>query len=209
MAAAGELCGRLLAKLKEVEVTSAVCADVLLLSASDAAFLALAERAGPAFAEAWPDIQELNAQAMAASFLALAAEALRMDPRLQKRCDRLVPKRTTEANFWRCYASALYALLLAPPAPPPSAGEDKAEAEADGAGAGGDGAGNDVTPATGGSKGDDARQAQSGSSAGGDATGAVDAIFFKPAKVVSCGPYFLFNQQRPANASVGTAPKKP
>lgn len=180
MAAVGELCRQLLTKLKEIEVTSALCADVLLLSASDAAFLALAERAGPAFAEAWPEAQQLDAQAVAAPFLALAAEALRVDSRLQKRCDRLVPKRTTEASFWRCYSSALYALLLAPPAPASAAGEGAAEAAAGGVGAGGGGAGGDGASVTGGLKGDEASGAQHGGADGGDALG--DELFFKPAK---------------------------
>ena len=49
----GRLCGTLLAKLKN-ELTSALCADILLLSASDAAFLTPSESAGAMFAEAWP-----------------------------------------------------------------------------------------------------------------------------------------------------------
>jgi hypothetical protein len=174
MASAGELCRRLLAKLKKVEVTSALCADILLLSGSDAAFLALAQ-GPPAFGEAWPEAQPLDAEGVAAPFLAFAAEALRLDPRLQKRCDRLVPRRTTEANFWRCYASALHVLLLAPPPPAPAAGEGGPGAAAEaagGAGAGGSGAaGGAETPAAG---------------EGGETSGLQHGLFFQPAKARQC-----------------------
>jgi len=121
----GLVCDGLLAQLKGVESTSAISVDISLLSASDSAFLkAASEPPDAAFAAAWPADQALAADGMSKPFLALAAEVLKQDPRVQKRCDRLVPKKMTEAAFWRSYCSALYTIFASLPA----AAEAEAEA---------------------------------------------------------------------------------
>ena len=41
----------------------------------------------------------------------MVSAARGIDPRLQKRSDRLVPKKTDEPAFWRCYFGHLHAVL--------------------------------------------------------------------------------------------------
>jgi hypothetical protein len=65
MAATGTLCKALQARLKVVEPTNSVVADLTLLTSSDAAFLALASPVSLAFVEAWPEGTPLDADGMA------------------------------------------------------------------------------------------------------------------------------------------------
>jgi len=130
MSSAGTLCKELTARLASIESTSALVADLHLLSSSDAAFLQPSTAASPAFAAAWPEEQQLDEEGMSEPFLALAAAALEADARVQKRCGRLVPKKLSEATFWRNYSSALHAVLFPqePAVPAAGAGGDAAAA---------------------------------------------------------------------------------
>mmetsp|Transcript_22508 Transcript_22508/g.74234 ORF Transcript_22508/g.74234 Transcript_22508/m.74234 type:complete len:212 (-) Transcript_22508:228-863(-) len=132
MSSAGTLCKELTAPLASIESTSALVADLHLLSSSDAAFLQPSTAASPAFAAAWPEEQQLDEEGMSEPFLALAAAALEADARVQKRCGRLVPKKLSEATFWRNYSSALHAVLFPqePAVPAAGAGGDAAAAAA-------------------------------------------------------------------------------
>ena len=74
---------------------ASVLARIVALSASDDAFLATPKDSN--FNAAWPsDYFNLEDAAFTEAFLGLISAARDVDPRLQKRSDRLVPKKTDE-----------------------------------------------------------------------------------------------------------------
>ena len=89
-----------------------VLPQIRKLSQSDDAFLSpLPPR--EEFAVAWPETLDVSAHASAQNALVECVVALRArDPNLQKRVDRLVPRRLTEGAFWRAYLAAVHTLLV-------------------------------------------------------------------------------------------------
>ncbi|KAG8460574.1 hypothetical protein KFE25_011349 [Diacronema lutheri] len=107
-----ELAGRF-AKLPEGESLQLL----LSLSQSDDSFLTLDKgettKTFPAiqrrFATLWPEEHALSSP----TAIGLVTAARKRDRLLQKRVDRLVPKKVTERAFWRHYFSRVHAVLVA------------------------------------------------------------------------------------------------
>ena len=49
----------------------------------------------------WPENRELDEQALVDGFVALVLQVHKLDAKLQKRFDQVVPKKTTETTFVR------------------------------------------------------------------------------------------------------------
>mmetsp|Transcript_4975 Transcript_4975/g.12858 ORF Transcript_4975/g.12858 Transcript_4975/m.12858 type:complete len:540 (-) Transcript_4975:355-1974(-) len=87
------------------------------LSATDDSFLTLdageTTQTFPAiqarFAASWPEEHPLNGPVA----ISMVTMARKRDKALQKRVDRLVPKKVTERAFWRHYFSRVHAILVA------------------------------------------------------------------------------------------------
>ena len=89
-----------------------VLPQIRKLSQSDDAFLS-PQPPREEFAVAWPETLDVSAHASAQAALIECVVALRArDPNLQKRVDRLVPRRLTEGAFWRAYLAAVHTLLV-------------------------------------------------------------------------------------------------
>ena len=115
-----QLAKQLAKQLAEQSKDACVVARIVALSASDDAFLTTPRDSS--FNAAWPcDYFHLENAAFTEAFLGLCGAVRDIDPRLQKRSDRLVPKKTDEPGFWRCYFGHLLAVLngteLEPTAP--------------------------------------------------------------------------------------------
>ena len=126
-----QLAKQLAKQLAEQSKDASVVARIVALSASDDAFLTTPRDSS--FNAAWPcDYFHLENAAFTEAFLGLCGAVRDIDPRLQKRSDRLVPKKTDEPGFWRCYFGHLLAVLngteLEPTAPaseaPPASGAE-------------------------------------------------------------------------------------
>ena len=90
-----QLAKQLAKQLAEQSKDASVLARIVALSASDDAFLATPKDSN--FNAAWPsDYFNLEDAAFTEAFLGLISAARDVDPRLQKRSDRLVPKKTDE-----------------------------------------------------------------------------------------------------------------
>ena len=105
------------------EQSGASLERLVALSGSDSPFLTEPTDAG--FCTAWPADLPLETEGFTQAFLDLAAATQKMDPRVQKRSNRLVPKKTTEPLFWRNYFGHAHAVIngleMAPPAAPAAA----------------------------------------------------------------------------------------
>ena len=64
------------------------------------------------FSKLWPAKREFDEPALVEAFVALVTAAKTHDARLQKLCDKLVPKKTDELTFWRRYFAHVHALLI-------------------------------------------------------------------------------------------------
>ncbi len=64
------------------------------------------------FTSIWAPNCELGEQGEVDAFIALVTKARELDPQLQKKFDKLVPKKTTEQHFWRRYFAHAHALLV-------------------------------------------------------------------------------------------------
>ena len=93
-AAAVSLAKQLLKELVEQSKDKGVLDKIVSLSASDDAFVTAPKNVG--FATAWPADLPLDTEGFTEAFLGLVSTARSVDPRLQKRSDRLVPKKTDE-----------------------------------------------------------------------------------------------------------------
>ena len=85
---------------------------LLNLTTNDAVFTTFADKKNPMFAEAWPEslpdtVLETD------EFVAVVTAVRKADPRLQKRCDKLVPKKVDELTFWRSYLGHAHLVLIA------------------------------------------------------------------------------------------------
>ena len=124
MPAATSLATSLAKQLKEQK--GAALARLVELSSSDKPFLTAPTDAG--FCTAWPADLPLDTEGFTDAFLAMATAVQHIDPRVQKRCNRLVPKKTDEASFWRNYLGHAHAVMnglemaeMASPAAAPAA----------------------------------------------------------------------------------------
>lgn len=63
------------------------------------------------FTRSWPADKELDEQPLVDAFIAAVTAAHKLDSRLQKTFDKLVPKKVTEQQFWRRYFAHAHALL--------------------------------------------------------------------------------------------------
>ena len=116
-------------------------ARLVELSNSDTPFLTAPLDAS--FCAAWPADLPLETEGFTEAFVALATAAQQTDPRVQRRCSRLVPKKTDEPSFWRSYLGHCHAVMnglemaeMAPAAaaaaaaaPAPSPGPPTAESD--------------------------------------------------------------------------------
>ena len=109
MPPATSLVKQLTKQLQQQSKAADVLARVVALSDSDKPFLSPCGDAG--FNTAWPADLPLDTEGFTEAFLGLVSAARGIDPRLQKRSDRLVPKKTDEPAFWRCYFGHLHAVL--------------------------------------------------------------------------------------------------
>ena len=90
-----QLAKQLAKQLAEQSKDASVVARIVALSASDDAFITTPKDSS--FNAAWPsDYFNLENAAFTEAFLGLISAARDVDPRLQKRSDRLVPKKTDE-----------------------------------------------------------------------------------------------------------------
>lgn len=90
-----QLAKQLAKQLAEQSKDASVVARIVALSASDDAFLTTPRDSS--FNAAWPcDYFHLENAAFTEAFLGLVGAVRDIDPRLQKRSDRLVPKKTDE-----------------------------------------------------------------------------------------------------------------
>ena len=87
-------------------------AGMVNLTANDAVFTGFTDEKNPIFAESWPS--SLPDSVLETDEFVAVVEAVRtVDPRLQKRCDRLVPKKVEELVFWRSYLGHVHLVLIA------------------------------------------------------------------------------------------------
>ena len=107
--AAVQLADQLAKQLAAQSKDAGVLAKIVSLSASDVAFITAPKDSG--FNAAWPSDLPLDTEGFTEAFLGLVSAARSTDARLQKRSDRLVPKKTDEPGFWRCYFGHLQAVL--------------------------------------------------------------------------------------------------